>query len=226
MIARSLCFHLASALATLVFLPAYVLVLVPVRIGWPVLAAYIRLQLWLLRMICGQRVEVTGVENLPAGPCLLAARHESMWETMFLPLHFHNPAVLLKQEILRYPLAGPIARRLGHIGIDRSGDLEAARASFTGAKQAASDGRSILIFPSGTRDPALRDRLQSGVAVLYRQLGLPCVPVTHNSGRFWPHRSWLRHAGTIRVEIRPPIPAGLKTKEFIDRLAAGLSRDG
>ncbi len=84
------------------------------------------------------------------------------------------------------------------------------------------EGRKILIFPAGTRDPAGRDAMQPGVAVLYRQLGLPCVPVTHNSGDIWPHGSWLRCPGEVEVRILPPIHPGQKTRVFMEHLGAAL----
>ncbi|WP_425052221.1 lysophospholipid acyltransferase family protein [Psychromarinibacter sp. S121] len=218
-------YFLLSVAVTLCFLPTTVLLAAPMSWAWPVLRAYVAIQLFLLRVICGQKVRVTGAENLGPGPSLIAARHEAMWETLFLPIQLGNPAVMLKQEILTYPLAGPVARKLGYIGIDRSGNLEAAKRSFAQARSAVDAGRRVLIFPSGTRDPARRDQLQAGVAVIYRQLGVPCVPVTLNSGDLWPHRSWLKRPGTVDVRICPPIPPGLKTRDFMARLNEDLGPD-
>jgi 1-acyl-sn-glycerol-3-phosphate acyltransferase len=219
---RSAIFLVCSVLVTLAFLPLMVLLAAPRRMGWKVLRGYVGAQLWLLRRICGVRYRVSGAGHLPEGPCLLAVRHESLWETLFLPWYLGNPAVVLKREILHYPLAGPVARKMGYIGVDRSGDLAAARVTFAEARRAAAAGRRVLIFPSGTRRPGLRDRVQPGVAVLYRQLEAPCVPITHNSADCWPHRSWLRPPGVIEVRILPPIPPGLKTREVMQRLERDL----
>jgi 1-acyl-sn-glycerol-3-phosphate acyltransferase len=220
---RSFGFAVATLITTAVFALIYPLILAPRRIVWSIVKVYIAVEIVWLRVICGIRYEVTGLENLPDGPCILASRHEAMWETIFLPWLLDNPAVFLKREILGYPLAGPVARKLGYIGVDRSGDLEAARQSFAQAREVTDAGRSVLIFPSGTRDPAQRSRVQTGVAVLYRQLGLPCVPVVLNSGDHWVYRSWLRRPGTIRVEFRPAIPAALPTRDFMARLERDLS---
>ncbi|KMW57321.1 1-acyl-sn-glycerol-3-phosphate acyltransferase [Candidatus Rhodobacter oscarellae] len=222
--ARSVLFHLCSVLATLFFLLFVPFLLAPVRIGWPVLRAYIRVQLFLLRAICGQRFHVLQDAEFPSGPVILASRHEALWETLVLPLLFENPVVLLKQEILRYPVAGAIARKLGHIGLDRSGAADRAREAFGAARARAKEGRSFLIFPSGTRDPARRFEVQKGTAVLYRALGLPCVPVVLDSGTFWPYRSWLRRPGVITVRVLPAIPAGQETATFLTRLQADLGR--
>ena len=221
---RSLLFHIAALVATIPFLPLFVLLLGPMRFVWPVLCFYLRLQLFLLRLICGQTYRVTGLENAPHTPVILAARHESMWETVVLPTLFKNPAVVLKNEILRYPLAGAVARKLEFIGVDRSGALDRAKETFDAAKMQAAKGRSILIFPNGTRNPDLRNRVQPGVAVLYRTLKLPCLPIVHDSGRLWPFRSWLRHPGVITIRILPTIPPGLRTSEFLSRLESDLAK--
>ncbi len=221
--ARSALFHATSAAVVVLFAPLLVLTLLPMRYGWAALSAFVAVEAALLRVICGQKVRVTGLENVPPGPCLFACRHEAAWETLYLPRLLDNPAVVLKREILSWPLAGPVARMLGHIGVDRGGDLDAARQAFGQARDAARAGRSVLIFPSGTRDPAGRDRVQSGVAVLYRQMGVPCVPVTLNSGDLWPHGSWLRKPGVIEVRFAPALAPGLKTRDFLARLERELA---
>jgi len=223
---RSLCFHVVSALVSLGFVLLYPFILAPRRVVWAILSSWVAAQVFLLRWVAGIGYRVRGWENLPEGPCILAARHESMWETMVLPMRLGNPTVFLKEEILRYPIAGPVARKLGYIGVNRDGDLAAAKRSFDLAKGEVAKGRRVLIFPSGTRNPAHRTRVQTGVAVLYRQLKLPCVPIVLNSGDHWLYRSWLRLPGMIEVEIRPPIPPDLKTREFLDRLSSDLTRPG
>lgn len=187
------------------------------------MSRYIRLQLWLLRVICRQRYRVEWEGAVPAGPCILASRHEALWETLVLPLIFDNPVIFLKQDILRYPLVGLIVAKLGGIGVDRSGALDSIRQPFEQARAAVAEGRRVLIFPSGTRDPAQRDRVQSGVAVLYRMLDVPVVPILLNSGALWPWKSWLRHPGVITVRVLPMIEPGLKTAEFIAKLTQDLA---
>ena len=221
---RSVAFVFSSGWATFPFLLLWPLILAPRRVVWAIIRRHIAVQVALLRWVAGIGYEVSGTQNLPDGPCILASRHESMWETIFLPWILGNPVVLLKQEILRYPVAGPVARKLGYIGIDRSGDLQAAKRAFDAARDRARDGRSVLIFPSGTRDPAHRSDVQGGVAVLYRQLKLPCVPIILNSGEHWLFGSWMRLPGTIRIEILPPIPPGLRTAEFMARLEQAMGR--
>jgi len=221
---RSLLFHLASALVSLAFLPLFPLVLGPRWLVWVILRRYVHIQLWLLQAICGLSYRLVGSENIPDGPVILAARHEAMWETLFLPLVFDLPAVILKQEILHYPLAGPIARKLGFIGVDRSGSPDGAKRTFDQARAVARGGRSILIFPNGTRDPARRFRVQKGVAVLYRALKLPVVPVVLDSGDYWIYRRWLRRPGVITVRVLPSIEPGLRTDALLSALEGEMAR--
>ena len=222
-------FYLAALLLSGVFALAIPLIVLPLRVGWPVVRAYLYSILFLLKHICGLTFEIRGTQNMPCGPVLIAAAHQSTWENLFFHVIFDNPAMLMKEEILRYPLVGTIVKKNGHIPAHRSGDIQAIKLSFEEAKRQAKIGRSVLVFPTGTRTgTAQMPPIRRGVAALYDQLGLPCVAIVHNSGRFWQNKSWLRHAGTIIVEILEPIPTGLDKKAFLrkltDQLADGTER--
>lgn len=219
---RSVVFHLCSGAVTLVFLIFLPLVWAPLRIGWPVWRGYVRAQLWLLRMICGQSFHIDAREVLDQ-PVILASRHEALWESFVLPIVFDNPVMFSKDDVERYPVAGMISRKFGYIPLDRSGSAERTQDAFRTARTRSGEGRSFLIFPSGTRDPRYRFRVQKGVAVLYRMLGVPCVPIVLDSGRYWPHKSLMRRPGEIKVRVLPAIPAGLRTSQFLERLKADLA---
>ncbi len=47
-----------------------------------------------------------------------------------------------------------------------------------------------------------------GVAALYRDLGIPCMPMATNSGVHWPAHGFLRRPGAIVYEFLPAIPPG------------------
>ncbi|MFA5122248.1 lysophospholipid acyltransferase family protein [Zavarzinia sp.] len=176
-----------------------------------------------LRLICGVTVEVRGRDRLPDGPVLIAAKHQSAWDTIELLTIFGMPAVVLKRELTWIPLYGWYLWATGMIPIDRSAGAKALKDMVRRAKQQAARGIPILIFPQGTRvAPGARLPYQPGVAALYGQLGLPCVPVALNSGLAWPRRSFLRRPGTITVEILPPIPPGLRREPFMTTLEAQI----
>ena len=126
---------------------------------------------------------------------------------------------MLKRELMWIPLFGWLARKARMIPIDR-GSRVAAMARMTAlARQEIARGRQIVIFPEGTRRaPGAAPRYLPGIAYLYAEIGLPCVPVALNSGLFWPRRSLRRYPGTVLVEALDPIPPGLDKRTFLRRL--------
>lgn len=224
LLARNAVYYFLALVLSGLFALTIPLIIFPMKVGWPIVVAYLRSLLFLLKWICGLTFEVRGIEKLPPGPVLIASAHQTTWENLFFPLIFNNPAIMVKEELLGYLLVGAIARKNGHIPAHRSGDLEAIRQSFELARATAVNGRSILIFPTGTRTGTNKmPPLRRGVAALYHQLELPCVPVAHNSGLYWQNGSWLRRPGTIVVEILDPIPAGLDKKSFMQNLSDQLT---
>jgi 1-acyl-sn-glycerol-3-phosphate acyltransferase len=172
-----------------------------------------------LAVTTGLRVEVRGRENLPAGPCLVAAKHQGMLDILPPFTYLADPAFVMKQSLMSIPIFGWFSGKAGMIAIDRDGAAKTMRAMLNAASEAVSEGRQVVIFPEGTRKaPGEAPDYQPGVAGLYRELGVPCVPVATNSGRLWPASGLLKYPGTVVFEILPPIPPGLKRAEFMRRL--------
>jgi 1-acyl-sn-glycerol-3-phosphate acyltransferase len=172
-------------------------------------AAWAAGALVLLRWTVGLSHEVRGRENLPAGPAIIAMKHQSAWDTFAVTVVFTDPAIVLKKELLLIPFYGWYLWKAGMIAVDRAAGSAALKRLLTAARRAAEDGRPIVIFPEGTRTPVgARVAYQPGVIALYRDLGLPLVPVAVNSGLFWRRRSFAKHPGRIIVDILPPIPPG------------------
>jgi 1-acyl-sn-glycerol-3-phosphate acyltransferase len=166
---------------------------------------------WLLKVICALGCEVRGREKLPAGACLIAAKHQSAWDTFGLIPIFRDPAMVMKAELGAIPLYGWFSHKFEHIFIRRDKGPTALKQLIRDARRRAAAGREIVIFPEGTRrPPGEQPAYKPGFLALYEGLGLPCVPVALNSGLFWPRRSILRYPGTIVVEILDPIPPGLE----------------
>ncbi len=172
-----------------------------------------------LAITCGLRHRVRGQENLPAGPVIVAAKHQSTWETLSLDVLVDHPAFVIKRELLWIPVFGWYLSRAGSIAVDRRGKALALRRMLLQARAIARSGRPIVIFPEGTR-ARLGASLpyQPGIAAVYSQLGLPVVPVALNSGLFWGRRTFIKWPGTITVEFLPAIPPGLKRDEFMQTL--------
>ena len=177
----------------------------------------------MLRVVVGIRVEIRGRENVPKGAVLMAAKHQSAWDTMIFHVITHHPAIVMKKELLAIPIYGWYCRKTKMIPVDRDQGMKSLRDLVAAAKGAAKDERPIIIFPQGTRIPPGKSApYLPGVAALYGQLGLPCVPIALNSGMFWKHRSFLKPRGTIVLEFLPPIPPGLKRREFMAALEESI----
>lgn len=187
------------------------------------LRQWCRLVLGGLRVIAGVGYEIRGRENLPGGACLIAARHQSMWETVTFNLVLKDPAFILKRELIKIPVYGWYAAKLDMIAIDRAGHAAALKAMLRAARHERESGRPIVIFPEGTRvKPGASETLKPGVAALYKDLGLPCIPVAVRSGAYWAADNLALRPGTAMMQFGTPIPPGLSRKDFMARLEAAL----
>jgi 1-acyl-sn-glycerol-3-phosphate acyltransferase len=187
--------------------------------------AWGRSSLWLARVICGLRVEWRGLEKLPPGGYLVAAKHQSIWETFALVPLFDDPAFIVKRELMRIPFFGWYMRVGEMIPIDRSKGAQAMPAMIESARSALAEGRQIIIFPEGTRrPPGAEPAYKFGIARVYAETGSICVPIALNSGLFWPRRKFLRFPGTVVVEVLDPIAPGLDARAWFARLQDDIER--
>lgn len=217
---RSLLFSFVFAFWTLV--PTALVVWV-VWLPQPYLLKTIRIWqsgvMWLAKVIVGIKFRVVGWEHVPDGSCIIAAKHQSAYETCLLHVLFGDPAIVLKKELTRIPIWGLFAKYSGLVPIDRKGGAKSLAIMKKACDDAVQAGRKIVIFPQGTRvAPGVKKPYKVGVVALYQDLGLPVVPVALNSGLFWPKTGWLKHAGTVTIEFLPPIPAGLSRSQMMRRL--------
>jgi len=151
----------------------------------------------------------------PRGAVLVAAKHQSMYETFEIALMLNEPAIVLKRELADIPLWGWVVRRYGVIPVDRAGGAAALRRMMRAAAAAIAEGRPIVIFPEGTRvPPGERPPLQPGFAGLYRALALPVVPVAVDSGRLWPRRRFAKRPGIVTFRFAEPLPPGLPRRDI------------
>ena len=172
--------------------------------------SWVRVTLTGLRPLLGVRMVITGLEHLPAaGPALIASQHQSEFDTLIWLKLLSLPSYVMKQELRRIPLFGPLLVPAGMIPVDRAGGAAAMRQLLADTTTAARAGRQIVIFPEGTRlPPGRRVPLQPGVAAIATRTGLPVIPVATDSGRLWTRRLLARRAGDLHVAIGSPIPAG------------------
>jgi 1-acyl-sn-glycerol-3-phosphate acyltransferase len=172
--------------------------------------------LWLLRVICGIRMEVRGAENIPKEPCVVMCKHQSAWETFALQLVFPDQVWVLKRELLWLPFFGWGLALTSPIAIDRSDGKGAVKQLLRQGKERLDMGFCVVIFPEGTRMPyGQRGKYKIGGALLSASTGVPVVPIAHNAGKLWGRNSFLKHPGVITMSIGQAIdPAGLKAEEI------------
>jgi 1-acyl-sn-glycerol-3-phosphate acyltransferase len=223
-IVRSIIFNILFYLNLVVLLfVALITLVLPRRAVLKMAELWGRVSVWLLRVVCGTRVELRGLENLPEGGFIVAAKHQSTWETFALLRLFDDFTFIVKRELMWIPIFGWCMWKAGMIPVDRGAGSQALIEMTARAKKEIRGGRQLIIFPEGTRRPAgAAPRYKFGVAHLYAEVGAPCVPVALNSGLFWPRRALLRLPGTIIVEFLPAIEPGLDKDVFLQRLQSDI----
>lgn len=199
-----------------------IVLFIPRAWGRGIVVDFMRRQLALQRLF-GMTIDVRGRDHLPLQGGIIAAKHQSMWETFALYTLVPDAVFIYKKELGRVPLFGSYLRKFEQIEIDRQGGPVAAEAMTRNARRAIDLGRQILIFPEGTRRPAgAEPKYKMGVARIYASVGCAVVPIVLNSGFFWSNFFWRGQIGRIVVEVLPPIEAGLSPQDFFNRLVSEM----
>lgn len=218
---RSKLFDAILILWTAMFLPGLAVLLVcgrPTGAIRAVSRTWANGILFALKWTVGLTYVEQGRQNIPSGPCLIVANHQSQWETIAFLILFPNVAIVAKRELLAIPVMGWFLRNSPMILIDRSGGGAAVRHMLTQARAALANGRAVLIFPEGSRQSGdAQVSFKRGVELLYRQLDVPVLPVALNSGSFWTTGERFKRRGEITVSYLPPIQPGLSGAEFVRR---------
>ncbi len=232
---RSSLFH--AGMITVVVVGSFVVVLCRPFLRFErrfVLASWFtRGVMWWLGVTCGLKHCFEGMENIPDGPVIFFAKHQSAWETFALQSYLPSFFWILKREVMWIPIFGWGIATLNPIAIDRSAGRAAVEQIVLQGTARLERGWRVMIFPEGTRI-ATGDtrRFGMGGAVLAQKSGCPVVPIAHDSGSFWVRRGFHKKAGTIRVVIGEPFcTTGLspddinaKAKTWIDTTTAALEQ--
>lgn len=209
-------FYLLSTLTAFLMLPT----LIGPR-SWVIwcLRRWSRAVLWGLRVLCDVRVEMRGLEHVGHGAAFIAAKHQCMLDTIVPFVFMDDGCLVLKKELTRIPFYGWYAVRAGMIVVDREAHSAALRKLVADSRHRMAERRQLMIYPEGHRmDPGEAPDYKPGVAALYRDLNLPCVPMATNSGVHWPAHGFLRRPGLVVFECLEPIPPGLKRAPFMAEL--------
>ena len=181
--------------------------------AYAVVKANCRTVFWLLRVICGLKVEIRG--EVPVGEVLVAAKHQSFLDIMMIALALPRAKFIMKKELKWAPVLGLYALRIGSTPVAR-GERSKAMKDMVEHAGRATEPRQLVIYPQGTRvAPGARPPFKVGAGVLYNRLGTACVPAATNAGVFWGRRSWYRRPGTAVVEFLEPIGPGMPVPAFM-----------
>lgn len=178
---------------------------------------------FLEKYVLGLDYEVRGLENIPKDTAyIVAAKHQSAYETLKLHCILDDPAVVLKKELLSIPLWGPLLSKLKPVAIDRSQSRDAIVQIIDAAMDVKNDKRPLVIFPQGTRVypwQTPQDKpYKNGVIRIYEKTELPIVPMAVNSGLYWPRKGWIKRPGKVIFEFLPVINAGQDSSQIKDEL--------
>lgn len=171
------------------------------------------LVLWWLKICCGVRYRVEGLENLPKSPCVVVANHQSSWETLLFYKLIYPASPILKKELLKIPFWGWAMGLFKPIAIDRSKPREAGRSLLLQGTKRLQEGYSIILFPEGRRSPPGKlGKFSRSAAKLAIEASKPIVPIYHNAGYCWPPNTFIKHPGLVNIKIG----SAIETSERID----------
>lgn len=188
------------------------------RIG--ILRVWIPMTLFWLKLTCGLSYEIEGLENIPKTGFIVMSNHSSTWETFVLQSFLPPLVWVVKRELLFVPFFGWGLRAMNAIALKRGTGRQAIKQLIAEGSMRMKQGRTVMIFPEGTRVPPGESRpYKAGGAILAEQTQFPILPIAHNAGNFWPRHSWIKWPGTIKVVIGPVIePKDKKANEIINEV--------
>jgi 1-acyl-sn-glycerol-3-phosphate acyltransferase len=166
--------------------------------------------------LTGVKIEIEGLENLACrGPVILMSNHQSLYDIpvllLSIPFQF---GFLSKESLFKIPLLGWHMSRAGYIPIDRSDSRDGVRSLLEGV-QKIKGGKSVVIFPEGTRSLDNKIGLfKLGGFVMAIKAGIPIIPITINgSGKVIQKGEKRFSPNTIKIIIGSPVPTETYTSK-------------
>jgi 1-acyl-sn-glycerol-3-phosphate acyltransferase len=180
-----------------------------------------------LRVTCGLKYSIEGIENIPEDGFIVMSKHSSTWETIAIQRFFRPLVWVVKRELTWIPFFGWALKAVNVIALDRGTGRKAISQLIRESKKRMDQGRILMMFPEGTRVLPLQTKpFKLGGAIVSKRTGYSVLPVAHNAGEFWPRHSWIKWPGTIRVVIGPPVdPEGKKAEAIIAEVGDWITRE-
>jgi 1-acyl-sn-glycerol-3-phosphate acyltransferase len=180
-----------------------------------------------LRIFCGLKYTVEGMENIPENGFIVMSKHSSTWETIVIQRFFRPLVWVVKRELTWIPFFGWGLKAMDAIALNRGTGRKAINQLIRESQFHMDQGRILMLFPEGTRVlPLQKKPFKIGGAIVSQRTGYAVLPIAHNAGEFWPRHSWIKWPGTVRVVIGKPIdPAGKKPEEIIAEVATWITSE-
>jgi 1-acyl-sn-glycerol-3-phosphate acyltransferase len=204
--ARVLGFYILIALVTtLHVIPMLLFHWSSYRARYKIAISYAWSFVFLLKYICGMDYEIDGLENIPDGPAVVLANHQSFWDNMIMPMIFPMQTWVIKRELFKIPIFGLGLKIIDPIAVDRTKTTSVSQIIDDGTKK-LKKGLWVVIFPESTRlRPGQTVPFKASGAKLAHMNGVPIIPVAHNAGTLWPKGFWIERPGVIKLKIGAPV---------------------
>ncbi|MHC5225205.1 lysophospholipid acyltransferase family protein [Ignatzschineria sp. LJL83] len=208
---RSLITLLGFIIFYLIITPTMLITTIVLWGSWyrAVTKAWSKLLIGWMRIGAGIHYRVIGRENLEAlkeQPHFIISNHQSALETLIYTIILPPHSFVLKKELLYIPFFGWGLAKSKPIAINRKDGKNALKQISKQAKERFAIGRSVIIFPEGTRAPF--DSVipfKKGAFIVTKQLGAPVLPIAINSGLAAPKGRFIKEPGVVTIVIGKPI---------------------
>ncbi len=199
------------------------LLLLPVLISKTLTRKIVRLWsnciIFLLKKILNIKIIFENSHLKDYGGQVIAANHQSAFETIFFLAAFDKTIYIIKKELVSIPIYGWYAMRLGNIYIDRKRKIDSVKKISNNIINFIKNDYKVVIFPEGTRQPPKQiGEIKPGVFLIQKHIKKPIFPVYVESGGTWPRNSFKIKKKNIFIKSLKPIPYGLTKKEFKEKL--------
>lgn len=154
----------------------------------------------------GARLHIEGVEHITAleSPCVFVANHMSTLETFLLPCiiqPIRDVTFVVKGSLLKYPCLGPVLKSRDPLVVGRKNPREDLGIVLDGGSRHLASGRSVIIFPQGTRSHSVDPESFSSLGVkLARKAKVPVIPIALKTDA-WGTGAIIKDIGWIRPEL-------------------------
>ncbi|HOV12737.1 MAG TPA: AMP-binding protein, partial [Spirochaetota bacterium] len=166
-------------------------------------------------------IKSTGLSNIPEGPCILAANHESFMDGILIysqldkktkrDLYFFAKEKHFRKGILKF-----FADRSHVVLMDINKNIQESLRQIAKVLQ---DGKKVLIFPEGTRTrDGIMNKFKKTFATMSKVLNVPVVPVAIKGAyQSMPTSRRIPRKGNVLINFLNPIfPESLSENDILE----------